>query len=105
MLFQSFGLRDFARIDGWFLPGNSNTIRTLAKDYKFGFTESGTIIFTDINLVREDIGIVKWTPKACSRLLLFALSMMLVSWMQVSGMEQTSFLFQQASKVLTISLK
>ncbi|KAG6487429.1 hypothetical protein ZIOFF_056015 [Zingiber officinale] len=67
MLFQSFGLRDFARIDGWFLPNHVNLIPTLGKDIKFGLTESGTILFTDINLV--------------------------------SGMEQTSFLFQQASKV------
>ncbi|URE41480.1 D-ala D-ala ligase N-terminus [Musa troglodytarum] len=67
LLFQHFGLRDFARIDGWFLPGNANMFSTVAKDTKFGITESGNIIFTDINLI--------------------------------SGMEQTSFLFQQASKV------
>ncbi|WOL14789.1 hypothetical protein Cni_G23570 [Canna indica] len=67
LLFRRFGLRDFARIDGWFLPGNANCLLTKASDSKFGLTESGTIIFTDINLI--------------------------------SGMEQTSFLFQQASKV------
>ncbi|CAL9778042.1 unnamed protein product [Musa acuminata subsp. burmannicoides] len=67
LLFQHFGLRDFARIDGWFLPGNANMFSTVAKNTKFGITESGNIIFTDINLI--------------------------------SGMEQTSFLFQQASKV------
>ncbi|THU46375.1 hypothetical protein C4D60_Mb09t04280 [Musa balbisiana] len=67
LLFQHFGLRDFARIDGWFLPGNANMFSTVAKDTKFGITGSGNIIFTDINLI--------------------------------SGMEQTSFLFQQASKV------
>ncbi|URE41476.1 D-ala D-ala ligase N-terminus [Musa troglodytarum] len=50
LLFQHFGLRDFARIDGWFLPGNANMFSTVAKDTKFGITESGNIIFTDINL-------------------------------------------------------
>ncbi|XAR68744.1 D-alanine--D-alanine ligase [Bertholletia excelsa] len=65
LLFQCLGLRDFARIDGWFLPPSSCV--SYSMDSKFGKTESGTIIFTDINLI--------------------------------SGMEQTSFLFQQASKV------
>ncbi|KAF5476357.1 hypothetical protein F2P56_008083 [Juglans regia] len=65
LLFQRLHLRDFARIDGWFLP---NSVRMLSSsESKFGRTESGNIIFTDINLI--------------------------------SGMEQTSFLFQQASKV------
>ncbi|KAM1038336.1 hypothetical protein EV1_032673 [Malus domestica] len=64
-LFRKLGLRDFARIDGWFLP-NSIHVPTLS-DSKFGRTEMGTIFYTDINLI--------------------------------SGMEQTSFLFQQASKV------
>lgn len=53
LLFQHFGLRDFARIDGWFLPGNANMFSTVAKDTKFGITGSGNIIFTDINLVCE----------------------------------------------------
>ncbi|KAL7265645.1 hypothetical protein ACSBR1_003431 [Camellia fascicularis] len=65
LLFQWLGLRDFARIDGWFLPPSACLSSSL--ENKFGKTESGTIIFTDINLI--------------------------------SGMEQTSFLFQQASKV------
>ncbi|OIV98557.1 hypothetical protein TanjilG_12143 [Lupinus angustifolius] len=65
VLFQQLGLRDFARIDGWFLPNSSCTLSSSESD--FGSTESGTILFTDINLI--------------------------------SGMEQTSFLFQQASKV------
>lgn len=64
-LFKQFGLRDFARIDGWFLPPPSSISSYV--DNNFGRTDSGTIIFTDINLI--------------------------------SGMEQTSFLFQQASKV------
>ncbi|KAI3771072.1 hypothetical protein L6452_02225 [Arctium lappa] len=64
-LFKSLGLRDFARIDGWFLPPSASTSSSEAND--FGRTESGIVIFTDINLI--------------------------------SGMEQTSFLFQQASKV------
>lgn len=64
-LFQQLGLRDFARIDGWFLPSFTNVSSSF--EDKFGKTEEGTIIFTDINLI--------------------------------SGMEQTSFLFQQASKV------
>ncbi|OVA12683.1 D-alanine--D-alanine ligase [Macleaya cordata] len=66
LLFQRFGLRDFARIDGWFLP-SSKFSSPAENDNKFGRSKSGTIIFTDINLI--------------------------------SGMEQTSFLFQQASKV------
>ncbi|XXG39900.1 hypothetical protein AAC387_Pa01g0745 [Persea americana] len=67
LLFQRFGLRDFARIDGWFLPSSVHTLSSTGSDSKFGNTKSGTVIFTDINLI--------------------------------SGMEQTSFLFQQASKV------
>ncbi|KAK6118223.1 hypothetical protein DH2020_048009 [Rehmannia glutinosa] len=65
LLFQQLGLRDFARIDGWFLPPSAHTGYLTSN--KFGRSESGTIVFTDINLI--------------------------------SGMEQTSFLFQQASKV------
>lgn len=65
LLFQKLGLRDFARIDGWFLP--PSTSATYFANNKFGRTEAGAILFTDINLI--------------------------------SGMEQTSFLFQQASKV------
>ncbi|CAI9298770.1 unnamed protein product [Lactuca saligna] len=65
ILFKKLGLRDFARIDGWFLPPSAAMSASEAND--FGKTESGTVIFTDINLI--------------------------------SGMEQTSFLFQQASKV------
>ncbi|KAF8397170.1 hypothetical protein HHK36_016077 [Tetracentron sinense] len=67
LLFQRFGLRDFARIDGWFLPSSVHISSSTENDNKFGRTKSGTITFTDINLI--------------------------------SGMEQTSFLFQQASKV------
>ncbi|KAG5550708.1 hypothetical protein RHGRI_015610 [Rhododendron griersonianum] len=63
-LFQRLGLLDFARIDGWFLPPSAPIS---SSENNFGKTESGTVIFTDINLI--------------------------------SGMEQTSFLFQQASKV------
>ncbi|XP_061355135.1 uncharacterized protein LOC133299657 isoform X3 [Gastrolobium bilobum] len=65
LLFQRFCLQDFARIDGWFLPNSGCTLSS--SESEFGRTESGTVIFTDINLI--------------------------------SGMEQTSFLFQQASKV------
>lgn len=65
LLFQKLGLRDFARIDGWFLPSSTNVFSS--SEDKIGRTELGTILFTDINLI--------------------------------SGMEQTSFLFQQASKV------
>ncbi|KAF5759576.1 putative D-alanine--D-alanine ligase domain, Pre-ATP-grasp domain superfamily [Helianthus annuus] len=66
ILFKRLGLRDFARIDGWFLPPSSSII-TSSETNDFGRTESGIVLFTDINLI--------------------------------SGMEQTSFLFQQASKV------
>ncbi|PON94377.1 D-alanine--D-alanine ligase [Trema orientale] len=65
LLFKELGLRDFARIDGWFLP-NSVHVSSFS-ERNFGKTKFGTIVFTDINLI--------------------------------SGMEQTSFLFQQASKV------
>ncbi|KAB2087617.1 hypothetical protein E1A91_A04G124400v1 [Gossypium mustelinum] len=65
LLFQRLGLRDFARIDGWFLPSSTKSLSS--SEDKFGITEFGTVLFTDINLI--------------------------------SGMEQTSFLFQQASKV------
>ncbi|PIA59607.1 hypothetical protein AQUCO_00400472v1 [Aquilegia coerulea] len=67
LLFQRFGLRDFARIDGWFLPSSVHISSSTDKVNEFGRSKSGTILFTDINLI--------------------------------SGMEQTSFLFQQASKV------
>lgn len=49
LLFQRLGLRDFARIDGWFLPPSAHA--TYLKGDKFGHSESGTIVFTDINLV------------------------------------------------------
>lgn len=49
-LFQKFHLRDFARIDGWFLPNSS--CKSLSSENGFGRTEYGTIVFTDINLVR-----------------------------------------------------
>ncbi|XVF76908.1 hypothetical protein PTKIN_Ptkin13bG0305000 [Pterospermum kingtungense] len=65
LLFQRLGLRDFARIDGWLLPSSARALP--CSEDRFGKTELGTILFTDINLI--------------------------------SGMEQTSFLFQQASKV------
>ncbi|KAJ4779729.1 D-alanine-D-alanine ligase [Rhynchospora pubera] len=64
LLFRKLNLKDFARIDGWFLP---NPVPGIGSNHTFGTTDSGTIVFTDINLI--------------------------------SGMEQTSFLFQQASKV------
>ncbi|GAB4833237.1 hypothetical protein Ancab_031484 [Ancistrocladus abbreviatus] len=64
LLFQRLELCDFARIDGWYLPPSAQ-IPSLGN--KFGRTNSGIVLFTDINLI--------------------------------SGMEQTSFLFQQASKI------
>ncbi|KAL9260564.1 D-alanine--D-alanine ligase-like protein [Drosera capensis] len=64
LLFERLGLCDFARIDGWFLPSPAPLSFS---GQKFGRTDSGFVLFTDINLI--------------------------------SGMEQTSFLFQQASKV------
>lgn len=48
-LFQQLHLRDFARIDGWFLPSSGNALSS--SDGKFGRTDLGTIVFTDINLV------------------------------------------------------
>ncbi|ESQ49193.1 hypothetical protein EUTSA_v10020004mg [Eutrema salsugineum] len=65
LLFEKLGLRDFARIDGWYLTPTSNL--SSAADETIGGRKLGDIMFTDINLI--------------------------------SGMEQTSFLFQQASKV------
>ena len=50
LLFQRLGLRDFARIDGWFLPKSFQG--SSSSESKFGNTESGTIVFTDINLVK-----------------------------------------------------
>lgn len=50
LLFQQLGLRDFARIDGWFLPPSADT--DYLTDNKFGRSDSGTVVFTDINLVR-----------------------------------------------------
>lgn len=48
MLFKKLGLRDFARIDGWFLPSKSLSSSKGA----FGQTDYGIVVFTDINLVR-----------------------------------------------------
>lgn len=50
LLFQQLGLRDFARIDGWFLPDSFHM--SSSAENKFGKTELGTVVFTDINLVR-----------------------------------------------------
>lgn len=50
LLFQRLCLQDFARIDGWFLPDSGCKLSSSASE--FGRTESGTIMFTDINLVR-----------------------------------------------------
>lgn len=47
LLFKKLGLRDFARIDGWFLPSSNK----FSSGGKIGETEMGTILFTDINLV------------------------------------------------------
>lgn len=69
MLFRYLGLRDFARIDGWFLPSADSSSADMQNENMklFGNLKSGTVIFSDINLI--------------------------------SGMEQTSFLFQQAAQV------
>ncbi|XP_023641660.1 uncharacterized protein LOC17893266 isoform X2 [Capsella rubella] len=63
-IFQKLGLRDFARIDGWYLASNLNLLSSANE--RLGGPDSCDVIYTDINLI--------------------------------SGMEQTSFLFQQASK-------
>ncbi|XP_010553130.1 PREDICTED: uncharacterized protein LOC104823308 isoform X2 [Tarenaya hassleriana] len=65
LIFQKLSLRDFARIDGWYLAPTSYLLSSRGDESEN--TESGAVVFTDINLI--------------------------------SGMEQTSFLFQQASKV------
>uniref|UniRef100_A0A0D9X375 ATP-grasp domain-containing protein n=1 Tax=Leersia perrieri TaxID=77586 RepID=A0A0D9X375_9ORYZ len=67
ILFRSLGLRDFARIDGWFLPTPVTSLPSAEKSGKIGSIKCGAVLFTDINVI--------------------------------SGMEQTSFLFQQASAV------
>ena len=51
LLFQRLGLRDFARIDGWFLPNSVHM--SSSSESKFGRTELVNIIFTDINLVSQ----------------------------------------------------
>lgn len=58
LLFQRFGLRDFSRIDGWFLPSSVHTLSSTGSDSKFGNTKSGTVIFTDINLVSSGFCLV-----------------------------------------------
>ncbi|KAG0478705.1 hypothetical protein HPP92_013424 [Vanilla planifolia] len=67
LLFKHLKLREFARIDGWFLPSPSTNLFSSSDNFELGRTKSGIVIFTDINLI--------------------------------SGMEQTSFMFQQASEV------
>lgn len=51
LLFQKLGLHDFARIDGWYIPSSIGL--SLNTNGRYGKTESGVIIFSDINLVRE----------------------------------------------------
>lgn len=51
LLFQQLGLCDFARIDGWFLPYPVQMLSSTGSTNRFGNTELGTVIFTDINLV------------------------------------------------------
>lgn len=50
ILFKKLGLRDFARIDGWFLPPSANMSSSETNNY--GRTGSGIVIYTDINLVK-----------------------------------------------------
>ncbi|GAQ81472.1 D-alanine--D-alanine ligase family protein [Klebsormidium nitens] len=69
-LFRVLGLRDFARVDGWLLRADGsgrNPDGNGGETDRSGRNSSGTIVFSDINLM--------------------------------SGMEQTSFLFQQAAEV------
>ncbi|KAL2900000.1 D-alanine--D-alanine ligase [Bienertia sinuspersici] len=47
LLFQHLGLCDFARIDGWYLPSSPK----LSTGQEFGRSDSGLVLFTDINLV------------------------------------------------------
>lgn len=49
LVFKGLGLCDFARIDGWYLPNLSH--ESSCSVAKFGRTESGTVVYTDINLV------------------------------------------------------
>jgi hypothetical protein len=51
LLFRHFGLRDFARIDGWFIPTPTTSLSSSENGGKFGNTEYGIVLFTDINLV------------------------------------------------------
>ena len=70
-LFKDLELKDFARIDGWFIPDDSDMYPTLKQTLTnngkqtFGVLDNGILLFTDVNIT--------------------------------SGMEQTSFLFQQAA--------
>ncbi|CAL1378537.1 unnamed protein product [Linum trigynum] len=48
-LFRQLGLRDFARIDGWFLPSSTNSFFGTT-DGNFGRSDMGTVLFTEINL-------------------------------------------------------
>lgn len=68
LLFRELGLRDFARVDGWYLPPSARINGKRDKNEKLiGECEHGYVVFSDINIM--------------------------------SGMEQTSFLFQQAAQV------
>lgn len=49
LLFRKLGLRDFARIDGWYLAPTSNLSSSASET--LGGCKSGDIILTDINLV------------------------------------------------------
>lgn len=65
-MFKRLGLRDFARIDGWFLPSSHLS----SSKEVFGVADYGTIVFTDINLVRR----VKFCPPNISNVCILHLT-------------------------------
>lgn len=65
ILFRCLGLRDFARIDGWFLPTPVTSLPSAENIGKFGNTKYGAVLFTDINLVSvlRSIFVLNFAPR------------------------------------------
>lgn len=74
-LFQTLQLRDYVRVDGWYLPAASLSAQAAQKRFMAGAGRGNELVLEDGSVVvYSDINLA-------------------------SGMEQTSFLFQQAAMV------
>lgn len=92
LLFKQMGLRDFARIDGWFLPTSSNS--KFSGD-KFGKTDYGTILYTDINLVKSVTAIaISLVMSLC----LYLPMIVFHCWVRLVGWSRLAFCFNKLQR-------